>query len=762
MSGMRKNSVFGFMLATASVSALSLGQPAFAANSAGASANAKSGALAIEQVVVTAQRRTQLLSRVPIADTAFTASDLQQRSISNTNELQSLVPGLTMITTDSSNEFDYAIRGQTLQAFSGSPPGVLAYMNDVPLSPHNETSGPLYDLAGIEVLKGPQGTLFGRNATGGAILYKTAQPTDTFGGYVKASGGSYNMAAVQGAVNIPVLPGLLDLRIAGSYQRQDGYVKNVLNNTTLGDIDNKSIRVTAKVTPTNALTSTFLFQYDQDGGTEAIPQIFSSYVPGQTNNGYPLTALAYILTGGAQAHYAALAKQNPYEEYLLYTGPHKARGMFLQNTTSYDINPDMQIKNIAGFVYSNAIISNQLNASPYIIMADLNPAHCCDGLNYVQSGWSEELQLIGNSSDNKLKYIFGFFASYNGERNIWPFDFAGFAYYWRYKTTDYSKALYSQETYDLSDLTGIHGLSITGGFRYTWEDLGVNQLPGGINYNPAYPLAQSMSESAPSWQVGLKEQLTNETMLYVVTRGSWRAGGYNDGSSANNANAFGMEKTHDVEAGVKFSGKLLGHPVQATGDVYSQWNDNYQTTLYTYIGGNPGVTTVNVKSALTQGLELSFDGSVNSWLLLGGNAAFTSANFTNPYATGGGYSGRVTNFADSPHFSASLYAMAYLPVPEAWGDMSLRADTYTVSKTPFSNFVGSVIPDSTLPGYTTLNLRYQWDNIFGSSFSFAAYGKNVLNRFHWLGGFPLGFLDGTNTAIPAPPATFGIQVGYKF
>ncbi|MDE2467106.1 MAG: TonB-dependent receptor, partial [Alphaproteobacteria bacterium] len=173
-------------------------------------------------------------------------------------------------------------------------------------------------------------------------------------------------------------------------------------------------------------------------------------------------------------------------------------------------------------------------------------------------------------------------------------------------------------------------------------------------------------------------------------------------------------------------------------------------------------TTVNVKSALTQGLELSFDGSVNSWLLLGGNAAFTSANFTNPYATGGGYSGRVTNFADSPHFSASLYAMAYLPVPEAWGDMSLRADTYTVSKTPFSNFAGSVIPDSTLPGYTTLNLRYQWDNIFGSSFSFAAYGKNVLNRFHWLGGFPLGFLDGTNTAIPAPPATFGIQVGYKF
>ena len=409
MSGMRKSPVFGVLLATVSIGAISLGQPAVAAASTAGATNAKSGALAIEQVVVTAERRSQLLSRVPIADTAFTASQLQQRSITSQNQLQSLVPGLTMITTDSSNEFDYAIRGQTLQAFSGSPPGVLAYMNDVPLSPHNETSGPLYDLAGIEVLKGPQGTLFGRNATGGAILYKTAQPTDTYGGYIRASGGSYNMASVQGAVNIPVLPGLLDLRIAGAYQRQDGYVKNVLNNTTLGNIDNKSIRVTAKLTPTNALTSTFLFQYDQDGGTEGIPQIFSSYVPGQTNNGYPLTALAYILTGGAQAHYAALAKQNPYQEYLLYTGPHKARGMFIQNTTAYDITPNMKIKNIAGFSYSNAIISNQLNASPYIIMADLDPAHCCNGLNYVQSGWSEELQLLGNSSDDKLKYIFGFF-----------------------------------------------------------------------------------------------------------------------------------------------------------------------------------------------------------------------------------------------------------------------------------------------------------------------------------------------------------------
>ena len=247
----------------------------------------------LSEITVTATRREESESKVPIAISAFDRSSLDEREILKQTDLQAEVPGLTVKTTGSQNQVNYAIRGQTLDAYSGSSPGVLPYYNDVLVS--NQTATAFYDLSSVQVLKGPQGTLFGRNATGGAVLYNTTQPGDDWGGYLTVRNGDYHLMEYQGAIDIPLVPQRAALRIAADFTNQDGYVRNLTDNTTLGDTDAKSARLTLKLTPTDALTSTTVFQYGYYGGTELQGELYSYYKTGQTNNGYALNNTAALL-----------------------------------------------------------------------------------------------------------------------------------------------------------------------------------------------------------------------------------------------------------------------------------------------------------------------------------------------------------------------------------------------------------------------------------------------------------------------------------
>ena len=154
-----------------------------------------------EEVVVTARRRSENLSRVPTAITVISAEELKQRSIRTDSDLQFAVPGLTIRQTQGNNSLTYSIRGQSADTFSGSPSAVIAYLDEVPLSISGAST--FYDLESVQVLKGPQGTLFGRNTTGGAVLYTTAKPTNETEGMLRVRGGNYELREVEGMLNIP-------------------------------------------------------------------------------------------------------------------------------------------------------------------------------------------------------------------------------------------------------------------------------------------------------------------------------------------------------------------------------------------------------------------------------------------------------------------------------------------------------------------------------------------------------------------------------
>ncbi len=731
----------------------------------------------LDEITVTATRRSEAQSKVPLAIKAFDAESLTERGISTETDLQQSVPGLTVKTTASNNQINYTIRGQTLDAFSGSSPGVLPYFNDVAVS--SQTATAFYDLASVQVLKGPQGTLFGRNATGGAVLFNTTEPQDKFGGYLTVKNGNYNLREYQGAVDLPVVPGIVDLRIAADFKKESGYVKNIVAGTSLGDTDAKSGRATLKITPNDKLTSTTVFQYGYYGGTELNGGIYSYYPLGATNRGYSLNttaaflytpggplwspALAALVPGGIAQELADQQASGPYKVSLPYTPQHRSEDVYAENTTSWDVLPSLTLKNIAS-VQHHVVRSDAALSGARLGVLDLADYPSTNGVRYNIDQWSEELQAQGHILDDKFRYIVGFYAASEvddvdiptvvGISLPTPLTF--FHHAWN--SHDHTQAVFAQGTYDLSNV--LTGLSFTAGGRQTWEQISLTQAADS-NF-AGYP-TQSMREADPSWQIGLNYQITPEFLAYVVTRGSWRAGNFNGTTTpVDNVNQYGPERTHDVEVGAKYSGRIFDKAAQLNLALYRQIVNGVQRDVYFTIDGAPSSLTLNVPQGRVQGIEADGQVRVSQWLTLGASGAYTNAVYPQGVVSVAGQPTIFSNYQDTPKWTGSVFGTVYLPVPDPWGVMSVRTDLYYQTSQAFTSLLDSVAPGTELPPYALVNMRADWSDILGSRFTVSAYVRNLANRTNYVGGFGLGPDVGFNVAIPGAPRKYGAELTFKF
>jgi iron complex outermembrane receptor protein len=733
-------------------------------------ASQKKGRQAIaEEVVVTARRRSEALSKVPVSVTVFDARGLQQRKVETEADLISLVPGLSLTVGENATEFDFAIRGQTTDAFSGSPPGVLAYLNEVALAPHSETGTSFFDLASVQVLKGPQGTLFGRNDTGGAVLYTSQQPSMSgTNGYITASVGNYALGELQGAFNMPLIDNVLAIRIAADVTHRDGYVNNIANDTRLGDTSHQAVRATILYTPNDSLKNTLFLEYRRVDDTSANGEIFSVYNTGEENNGSPLTTLAANIYGSAVVDQVLRAQQQRgyYDADVWFTPRINGQSAFLINTTTYELAEQTTLKNIVGYSRSYTNEQADLGGTPFGVISLIDLNNPSQGNHYDQDTLSEELQLQGKALNNKLQYIVGAYFYRNSEETKSPTVIGASlpkpieAFGFNNLYTDYSGAVFAQGTYDLASLTGLQGLSFTAGIRSTWEGISLEQIPGSLFSGAP---GESTRESKPSWQVGLQEQLTHDLLLYFVTRYSWRAGGFNGTAAPGpKTNTFGPEITHDFEVGAKYSGSLYGLPTQLNVALYDQIVDHAERNIYYVIDGNIGSLTTNIPQATVKGIEA--DGRVQPlpWLTTGFQIAYTDAQWTKPtVALPGGVEAEASSYSDTPLLSGSVYGQVDLPVPDNIGPMSVRADFYAQDHFFFSNFEDSFSPGTKLPGYGILNLHYNW-KIAATRFELALWGKNVLNRHFLADGTAFGPSGGINVAFPGAPQTFGADLTYRF
>jgi iron complex outermembrane recepter protein len=209
----------------------------------------------IEEVVVTAQKKTENVQNVPIAVTAFTGQDLKDEQITQFKDLQFHAPNVTY-SAGQYGTADFQIRGIGVTAIGyDSESGVAVNLDEVYLGAPQLTEGSFYDLSGVEVLAGPQSTLYGRGATGGAVNINIAKPDlETASVQLIGDYGNYDATKVQGVVNIPIITDQLALRVAGEWDKRDGFVTNVFDNGNVDSLDEYSVRTTLRWQPTEKTT----------------------------------------------------------------------------------------------------------------------------------------------------------------------------------------------------------------------------------------------------------------------------------------------------------------------------------------------------------------------------------------------------------------------------------------------------------------------------------------------------------------------------
>lgn len=778
--------------------------PAFA-QSEKAPVDASSG-----DIVVTARRVSESLSKVPVAVSAFSAEMLQQRAVLAESDLQRNFSGLTVRAGQTNNIISFSIRGQSIDQFTGSQPGVLPYINEVQLSSFSASS--FYDLDSIQVLKGPQGTLFGRNATGGAVLFTTAKPTNKLEGFFTGRVGNLDLRQIQGALNVPIVEDKILLRVAGDLQRRDGFQRNLYLNTSHGKIDRESGRVSVTLRPIDGLSNDTVFQYSRARGDNLQLENFSAYYCGQPGVNSVAAclfspALDFIVgVPGAYAAYQALhpgtqafpngfidqqtfQKQlGPYKTNTFNPSIHRATDWSITNSTSFELADGITLKNIFGYGKSRSYDQyDSLGEGPFYIQGQDGGTPNFTGTIGVRnsvSNLSDELQLVGTAGN--LNYIVG--AYYSSEKKnffaavsfieVLPFipkavqvnDFS---------TKDESKAFYAQLTQDLSGL-GLERVKLTGGIRYTWETFSLDQGPLATARTflntPVNPgqASEEVKNEKPSWNVSIDYQMSNSMMVYLAHRGSWRTGGINGQGPARalyageGGNLFKPETTFDFELGAKFSGRVMGIPLRANLAVYNQIIKDVQRVIYATtpaqfaIGGVPSLQalTVNIPKARVRGFELDGSTNLTNWLELGGSLTHTDAKFLNGSATLFGATQIYGTYADTPRWSGTVYAALTLPLPTSAGEMVLRGDVYRQTGQWFANQGTTLSPQTFIPGYTVVNGRLEW-KVGQTPLTFALFAKNLTKEKYFTGGLASAPF-GTNGVITAEPRTYGFEATIRF
>lgn len=762
-------------------------------------------------IVVTARRREEVLSKVPIAITALSAESMEQHSIRNENDLQAAVPGLVIKQSGSANAFIYVIRGQTIDTYTNSPPGVLPYINEAQVATWSAST--FYDMGGVQVLKGPQGTLFGRNTTGGAVLFQTQQPKHEFGGYISGRYGRWDNYQVQGALNLPI-GDKAALRIAASKTGGGAYIKRLDTGKRYGNLEQESIRGSLLIEPSSDFKNTLVVQHTSDGGTNAPAVIYhsSAYACGGPRAiadcyyaGYPY-GIPGIGTPGALPYMAkgVVGYANAQDALGPYTVigqnsslRHQAKSTFVINTTEIRFGSDMLLKNI--FMYNNSWSDekNDYDGSSYPLIGVSGPS-TNDLANQSNEGpfynrarqYSDELQLQGKAFGGKLDFVIGLY--YMNQANRFDsavkfFDFFPVAgainVHYAQDTANKSFAAFAQGTYALTDK-----FHVTAGFRYSWDTTTARQLPQSDFYNcgavsacfGSAPVSvqakgpdyfEQQKAARPSWNISLDYQATPELLVYVTHRGSWRAGNFNYSvaplplDTSKGGNQFKPERTWDIEAGLKYNGdSLLGFPMSFNFDVYNQWVKDIQrgANLISPFSGTSILVTASVPEAQITGFEADINLRPSRWVSFGGSVAYTDARFTkNTVPVLNQPALQYGPYADSPKWSGTLFAEVSHDMGEHTGKLTLRGDLYFQSKSYFAN-LGNLMPGSDIASYQTVGARLTWAKVMGSPATLSVYGRNLNNAKYYTGGNPTGLSAGFMTAFPGFPRTYGVELKVDF
>ena len=760
------------LLAGVALWAGAMPQLAFAADAPPAATDVPAAVdVSTPEIIVTANRREERAQDVPISLTAISAASLSERGVTQLQDLNASIPSLVIAPNGQASRDvqSPSIRGQSA-SFQGSP-AVVLYLDEVPLPAAYTLSsqggpGNFVDLQSVQVLEGPQGTLFGRNTTGGAILLSPTKPTDKLEGHIQAGYGTHNLAEGEFVLNVP-LSDKARLRIVGASRDRDGFTRDVVWNKDRDDTHWRTGRIGLWLQPFDNVTNYTMGYYtvSHSNGTGVIGErINEGYLTAlaQTPTGFgPLGALApnYNFCGAGtgpancSSYNALIAQQqslgirktaHDLDDFTkLSTGG-------ITNTTDIDLNSSLKLRNIISWAELKqyyAQSTSGFNAPLYDTGTTVESReHPRDW--YKQ--FTEELQLQGSAFNKMLTYTVGGFyfdetpAGLNQSYAInvcaeptptgCPIETGQVA------VTNRSKALYAQGALDFGALTSaLEHVRLTGGLRYTWDTVigtstSWNYLPlagggqyvtgctwkGGAVSNPETDclFGARLDSHAPTWTIGLDYRPNRNIMVYAKATRGYKAGGFNSYAVFTDTRTFGPEKVTDYEAGFKSNYRVAGMPTTFNVNGFYMDYSNIQRAAGDYnvaTGGN-GAITLNNASAVIKGIEIEYMIKPTPFLELGGNYSHLASH----------YKSFIFNSNSGVHDCTSTSITS--PLVFANANMTCRPLQY-LSPNIVSIYGRVTLPTPENIGKVSLYVAYDWtDKQYTAPFSTETFPDGTLNE----------------------------------
>lgn len=720
----------GFLATCCGSAALIYSAPAFAEElsnlNAQASITAENAADRIDDgniIIVTAQKRSENLQDVPVAISALGNDALERAGVHDVSDISGAVPnaqaaaalGITSV----------FLRGIGTSALGvGADPSVAYHADGVYVARARAQTTGFFDVQRLEVVRGPQGDLYGRNATGGSLNVITRKPTDYFSGDFSGSYGNYNAVQLEGALSGPLIQDVLNARVAGYYNRHDGYGINIGTGNEIDAADEYGGRITLQFDPSPALSIEMIGEYFKTSDS-----IGAWHYLAQGRPDVPLTAQIF---GG-------ITPPDPRDIGSTVDPKRNQEAYALTGTAGLEISDDVSLKSITGF---RDLKHSQLTdlSGATVLGATLTQSES-------QDQFSQELQLL--ASGDRWNLILGgyyFTESIVGDVTIPLFFFPGAIFRQEGTAKTNAFAAFGHADYEILD-----GLKLIGGLRYSHErkrSVGTFTAPA----NPI-PTGGDVTFNAFTPKFAIEYKPNSDLLVYASVSRGFKSGGFIAGSPGPATNP---EFVWSYEIGLKAS--ALDNQLQAN---LAAFYYDYTDLVVTRVVG-ASVVNENAASATNKGFEAEIIMRPSNNFQVNASFGYLDAKYSE-YDTADptflefgvqNLAGKRLN--NAPEFTARVGAEYNMRLGA--GELIASADIKFLSEIFFSPFNAENLRQES---YSIINARlsYQLDN----GLKITAFGRNLANKLvvqsaiisaDFL-GFPV--LGGLNE-----PRTYGLELGFKF
>lgn len=481
----------------------------------------------IDDIVVTARKRAESIQDVPVSVTAVDSAAIERRSITKIDQIAAITPNVQLqsISVNPTNLAPY-IRGVGQRANEPSQDVPIAISVDgVYLSSQSASLLDVFDLEQIEILRGPQGTLQGRNSPGGAINASSRRPSGDFGVRAEASYARFDLFDAKASIEAPIVKDILAVKLAGFYKNGGGYVRNIIDGSrTGGGVDAWGGRLGLLFTPNDAVNIYVTADYTNDHS----PQAAIRPVPVAVAQGPRQPVPLICVFGNVCAPYGE------YENGSDYTRRNRSQSGGLAVNADYDFGP-VTLTSVTGYRKSNEYNNADVDATPvsFISVVDRNTR---------VNQFSQEIRLASNGKTS-LEYVVGaYFLRYKFELHQPLSVFGTISTADRQQVTN-SYAVFGQATYHITDKW-----SVSGGARQSWDRKAMLTEP--VVPGPEGRFRVGFDNL--SLEAGTEYKFTRDHLLYFRFSQGYRAGGINgDAPTPALVSTYRPEKINSYEVGVK-------------------------------------------------------------------------------------------------------------------------------------------------------------------------------------------------------------------